>query len=117
MLELDGRWFVQASYGEAGWVGNLRAAGEATVTGRSHREMPVHAVELPPEEAGKILRSALEPYRRWRFLRLLLGPNARPPFMIQWAWRFRIDDTLEEYVAEARRHPIFELRPGTEAAG
>jgi hypothetical protein len=31
--------------------------------------------------------------------------------MIQWAWRFRIDDTLEEYVAEVRRHPLVELRP------
>lgn len=26
MLELDGAWFVQACYGETGWVGNLRAA-------------------------------------------------------------------------------------------
>jgi deazaflavin-dependent oxidoreductase (nitroreductase family) len=116
MLELDGRWFVQASYGEAGWVGNLRAAGEATITGRG-RHVPVQAIELPPDEAGAILRHALERNRRLRFLRPLLGPNARPPIMIQWAWRFRIDDTLEEYVAEARRHPIFELRPVTDDAG
>jgi hypothetical protein len=32
MLELDGGWFVQACFGETGWVANLRAAGEATVT-------------------------------------------------------------------------------------
>src|SRR5215472_11813837 len=32
MVEFDGRWFVQASYGETGWVANLRADGEATVT-------------------------------------------------------------------------------------
>jgi hypothetical protein len=25
VLDLDGRWFVQASYGETGWVANLRA--------------------------------------------------------------------------------------------
>jgi deazaflavin-dependent oxidoreductase (nitroreductase family) len=116
MLELDSRWFVQASYGEAGWAGNLRASGEATVT-VGGRRVPVRAIELPPDEAGIILRAALEPYRRWRFLRPLLGPNARPPIMIQRWYRFRIDDTLEEYVAEARRHPIFELRPMNEAAG
>jgi deazaflavin-dependent oxidoreductase (nitroreductase family) len=57
MLELDGRWFVQASFGEAGWVGNLRAAGEATVTDGGRR-VPVRAVEVPPDEAGAILRGA-----------------------------------------------------------
>jgi deazaflavin-dependent oxidoreductase (nitroreductase family) len=117
MLELDGRWFVQASYSETGWVDNLRAAGEATVTHPGGRRVLVQAVELPPDEAGVILRGALQPFRRWRFLRPLLGPNARPPIMIQWRYRFRIDDTLEEYIAEARRHPIFELRPMTEAGG
>ena len=114
MLELDGRWFVQAAYGEAGWVGNLRAAGEASINGRGHDGVSVQAVELPPTEAGAILRHALEGNRQLGFLRAVLGQEARPPMMIQWAWRFRIDDTLEEHVAEARRHPIFELRPMTE---
>ncbi len=50
MLELDGRTFVQASYGETGWVMNLRAAGEATVTHSGGRRVPVRAVELPPDE-------------------------------------------------------------------
>ena len=117
MLEIDGRWLIQASYGESGWAGNLRVAGEAVISGRGRHDVAVRAVELPPEEAGAILRGALAPYRRLRFLRPVLGPNARPPIMIQWAWRFRIDDTLEEYVAEARRHPIFELRPEPEAGG
>jgi deazaflavin-dependent oxidoreductase (nitroreductase family) len=115
MLELDGRWFVQASYGETGWAGNLRTAGEATITGRGHRGLTVQAIELTPEEAGAMLRHALQPYRQLRFLRPLLGPHARPPMMIQRSRRFRIDDTLEEYVAEARRHPLFELRPVTDA--
>jgi hypothetical protein len=52
MLELDGAWFVQASYGETGWVADLRAAGEATVTHPGGRRVPVQAVELSPEEAG-----------------------------------------------------------------
>ena len=116
MIELDGRRFVQASYGEAGWVGNLRAAGEATITD-GDRRVPVRAVELAPDQAGAILRHALESYRRSRLLRALLGPRFRPPIGVLWRYRIRVDDTLEEYVAEAARHPVFELRPMTEAAG
>jgi len=111
LLEFDSRTFVQSSYGETGWVMNLRAAGEATVTHSGGRRVPVRAVELPPDEAGAILLRALATYRRSRLLRALLGSQARPPIAILWRYRIRIDDTLEEYVAEARRHPLFELRP------
>jgi deazaflavin-dependent oxidoreductase (nitroreductase family) len=110
LLELDGRRFVQASYGTAGWALNLRAAGEATIT--DHRgPAPVRAVELPPEQAAAILRRALEPYRRSRLLRALLGSRWRPPVALLRRYRIRVDDTLEDYLAEARRHPLFELRP------
>jgi hypothetical protein len=34
---------------------------------------------------------------------------------VLWRLRIRIDDTLEDYTAEARRHPLFELRPIDEA--
>jgi deazaflavin-dependent oxidoreductase (nitroreductase family) len=113
LLEFEGRRFVQASYGAVGWAVNLRAAGEAILTEHG-RSTPVQAVELPPEEAGAILRRALEPYRRSRLLHALLGPRWRPPVALLGQYRIRVDDTLEEYVAEAWRHPLFELRP-TEA--
>jgi deazaflavin-dependent oxidoreductase (nitroreductase family) len=115
MLKLEGRRFVQGSYGEGGWVGNLRAAGEATITTGSHRE-PVEAVELGPDEAAAILRRALESYPRSRVLRGFLG-RFRPPIGVLIALHRRVDDTLEEYVADARRHPLFELRRPTRAAG
>lgn len=115
MLELDGRMFIQASYGEGGWAQNLRVAGEATLT-EHDRRVPVQAVELPPDQAATILRHALEPYRRSRLLRALLGPQFRPPIGVLTRYRIRIDDTPEEYLAEARRHPLFELRPMTGAA-
>jgi deazaflavin-dependent oxidoreductase (nitroreductase family) len=113
MLELDGRRYVQASYGAAGWAVNLRAAGEATVTEHG-RSTPVQAIELAPEEAGAILRRALQPYRQSRLLRALLGPRWRPPVALLRQYRIRVDDALEEYVAEARRHPLFELRLPTD---
>jgi deazaflavin-dependent oxidoreductase (nitroreductase family) len=115
MLEFDGRMFVQASYSERGWVRNIRAAGEATMTDHGRR-VPVEVVELPPDEAGPILRRALEPYRRSRLIRALLGPRARPPVAVLRWCQIRVDDTPEEYLAEARRHPLFELRPMTAAA-
>jgi deazaflavin-dependent oxidoreductase (nitroreductase family) len=116
MLEIDGRRFVQASYSETGWVRNIRAAAQATMTDHGRRE-PVQVVELSPEEAGPILRGALEPYRRSRLLRALLGSRTRPPVaLLRWL-RIRIDDTPEEYFAEARRHPLFELRRTAAGAG
>jgi deazaflavin-dependent oxidoreductase (nitroreductase family) len=111
MLDFDGRWYVQASYGAAGWARNLRAAGEATVIHPGGRRSPVHAVEVPPEEAATILQRALEPYRQLHLLRRLLGPRVRPPVAVLRRYRIRIDDTPEDYLADARRHPLFELRP------
>lgn len=117
MLELDDGWFVHACYGETGWVANLRAAGEATVTQPGGHRVAVQAVELPPDEAGAVLQRALAPFSRSRVFRRLLGPHARGPVGILWAFRMRIDETLEENIAVARRYPLFELRPLTYDAG
>ena len=114
LLELDGRIFVQASYSDDGWVRNLRSAGQATMTDHGRR-VAVETVELAPDKAAVILRRALEPYRRSRLLRALLGPRARPPVAVLRWCRIRVDDTPEEYFAEAQRHPLFELRPMPEA--
>ena len=111
MLELDGAWFVQACYGETGWVANLRTACEATVTQPGGHRVRVKAIELSPEAAGSVLRRALEPFRRSRVFRALYGPRARGPVGIMSAFRMRMDDTLEEYTAAARLYPLFELRP------
>jgi hypothetical protein len=111
MLDFDGRWFVQASYGANGWARNLRAAGEATVIHPGGRRSPIHAVELPADQAGAILRRALESYHRSPLLRRLLGPRVRPPVAVLRRCHIRVDDTLEEYLADAQRHPLFELRP------
>ena len=111
IVELDGRAYIQSSYGETGWVANLRSNSEATLTRPGGQQAPVHAVELSPEEGGAVLRQALRPFRRSRFLRVVLGPTFRPPIGVLWRLRLRVDDTPEEYTTEARRHPVFELRP------
>jgi hypothetical protein len=35
----------------------------------------------------------------------------RPPVAILRRYRIRVDDTTEDYLADAQRHPLFELRP------
>lgn len=59
-IELDGRSFVQSSYGEIGWVANLRANSEASVIHPGGHRILVQAVELSPEEGGALLRRALK---------------------------------------------------------
>jgi len=110
MLELGNRRFVQASFGEVGWVRNLRASGEAVIR-RGRWSQAVHATQLAPETAGRLMHDELAEYRRVRLLRALLGATVRPPVAILHLYRFRIDERLDEYIAEARRHPLFELFP------
>ncbi|WP_374230959.1 nitroreductase/quinone reductase family protein [Humibacter sp. RRB41] len=111
LLDLDGVWYVQATYGAEGWARNLRAAGEAIVIQPGGRRSPVHATEVAPDDGAAILRRVLEPFHSPRLLRRLLGPNMRPPVGLLRRYRIRVDDTPEDYLAEAARHPLFELRP------
>jgi hypothetical protein len=59
----------------------------------------VGAVEVPPDAAGPILRDALAPFFRSR----LLAPVAGRFFHL------RAGASIDEYVEESRRHPMFEL--------
>jgi deazaflavin-dependent oxidoreductase (nitroreductase family) len=110
MLELGDARYLQASFGDVDWVRNLRASGEARVA-RGRWSETCTATELPPETAGLLMRTALAPFHRSRFVGAILGPTIRPPVAVLYRYRLRIDDTPEEYVAEARRHPLFELHP------
>jgi deazaflavin-dependent oxidoreductase (nitroreductase family) len=108
MMEFQDRRFVQAAFGEVSWVRNLRAAGQARFT-RGRQSAVVDAVELAPETAGALMLEALAPYKRSRLLRAVVGPTTRPPIGVLHYFKVRVDDTLDEYVAHARHHPLFEL--------
>ncbi|MGH2489620.1 MAG: nitroreductase family deazaflavin-dependent oxidoreductase [Candidatus Limnocylindria bacterium] len=99
IIEVDGRRYVQSPFGEVNWVRNLRAAGEAVVSRGGDQEQ-VDAIELLPEAGGPVLREALAPYLKSRLLAVA----------VRWFFDVRADSTLDDYVAETRRHPIFELR-------
>ncbi len=107
MMQFGDRRFVQAGFGEVNWVRNLRASGQAVVTKGRHTDF-VDAVELAPEAAGAIMREALAPYQRSRLLRAVVGPTTRPPVGVLHYFGVRIDRTLDEYLVDARRRPVFE---------
>jgi deazaflavin-dependent oxidoreductase (nitroreductase family) len=111
VLDFEGHTYVQATYGASGWGRNLRAAQEVTVVHSGGRRISVHPAEIPPGEGAAILQRALAPYHRSLFLRRLLGPRVRPPVGLLRRYRVRIDDTPQEYLNEAQRHPLFELLP------
>jgi deazaflavin-dependent oxidoreductase (nitroreductase family) len=91
LIENGGRWLV-APYGEVGWVRNARAAGEVTLARRGRTER-LRIEEATPEQAAPVLK---------RYLRMAVV--VRPFFDV------RPDASLEDFEAEAERHPVFKLQ-------
>lgn len=86
----DRRWLV-APYGAVGWVHNARVAGRVRLTRRrTGRDYLVR--EASAVEAGPVLQRYIQ-----------IASATREHFA---ATR---DDPVERFVAEAERHPVFEL--------
>ena len=97
IIEIDGRRWIWCPWGEAHWVRNLRAAGEATITVRK-REEAVRARELDDDERVAFFRDVMGPLARriplgTTFLRLVDGIDVNDP------------------AGAAKGHPAFELLP------
>jgi deazaflavin-dependent oxidoreductase (nitroreductase family) len=97
VIEVSGRRWVWAPWGDVHWVRNLRAAGRATVTVRGRRE--------------EVIATELDRPQRVAFFRDILGPFARGvPFGATFV---RIVDGVDlsdpDQAAEGRC--VFELRP------
>jgi deazaflavin-dependent oxidoreductase (nitroreductase family) len=90
LVENGERWLV-APYGEVSWVRNARAAGELTLS-RAGRSETLRIEEVGPEQAAPILREYLKQVA-----------IARSYFDVT------SDGPLEEFKAEAPRHPVFRL--------
>lgn len=99
LLERDGRRWLVGVFGEANWTRNLRAAGEG-ILAHGRRRQAFVTVELSPEAAGPVLKDAVAPNPASRMIALVLRRylGVAP------------DASLDGFVAEARRHPVFELR-------
>ena len=97
IIEVSGRRWIWAPWGEVHWVRNLRAAGRATITVR-RREEEVSATELDPAE-------------RIAFFRDFLGPLARSIPLGVWFIRAVDGVDLNDPVDAADGRPVFELHP------
>jgi deazaflavin-dependent oxidoreductase (nitroreductase family) len=93
LVEEDGQRWLVAPYGPVGWVRNARAAGQVELS-RGRRCETVRVEELAPEAAAPILKTYVErvPITRAYF-------DAAP------------DAPLAAFVAEAARHPVFQVVP------
>ncbi len=99
LMESGGRHYVFATFGEVNWVLNLRAAGEALLKRGRHAEAVV-AIELTAAEAAQVMADALAPFLAFPVTASLLR---------RW-YDLAADSSPADYLAEARRHAVFELR-------
>jgi deazaflavin-dependent oxidoreductase (nitroreductase family) len=109
LLDLGERSYIQGASADVEWAQNIRAAGECVITWRGRTET-FDAAELDPESGGRLMRDLLAPFPRSRLVRAVVGPIERPPLPVLRYFGLRVDETLEEYIAVARRQPLFELR-------
>ena len=89
----DGRRWLVAPHGPVSWVHNARAAGMVTLR-RGSRVTAYGLREVDPVAAG----TTLQEYQR-------ISPGARSSF------HAGAGATVEDFVAEAHLHPVFELLP------
>ena len=87
----DGRRWLVSPYGERAWVRNARAAGSVELT-RALRTERVRIEEVDPLTAAPILREYLRK-----------TPVTKPYFDAS------ADSPLEDFAAEAPRHPVFRI--------
>jgi deazaflavin-dependent oxidoreductase (nitroreductase family) len=90
--EGEHRWLV-AAFGLVGWVYNARVAGKVTLT-RNGKSETLVVREVSAGEAVPVLRKYMANVA-----------VTRPYFDV------KVDSSDEAYLAEASRHPVFELSP------
>jgi deazaflavin-dependent oxidoreductase (nitroreductase family) len=91
LVEQDDRRWLVAPYGAVSWVHNARLAGRVTLRrGRDTREYAIR--EVGPDEAGPVLK---------RYVGIASRTRA--------SFQASKDSPVEDFVAEAHRHPVFEL--------
>lgn len=91
-------WRLVAAYGVVDWVKNVRVAGTAHIE-RGRKTIAVIVTELSPKEGAPLLQQSLSE----------VGPITRSA--VGKYFDADVDGPLQEWVAEAERHPVFILEP------
>jgi deazaflavin-dependent oxidoreductase (nitroreductase family) len=96
VVEHGGTQWLVAPYGAVSWVHNVRADGRLTLRRRFDTRAYTVREVTSPEEAGPVLKRYIG-----------IAAATRPYF------HATKDSPVDDFVAEARRHPVFELVPVT----
>ena len=107
----DNRYLV-ASYGIVNWVRNLRAADGHAELSRGRETEKITAIELPPKQAGPVLRFSLRS-----------GPPGIPRLIVRIFRRFFVlpyldvdmDSSADDCARSAVSHPVFIVQPFVES--
>ena len=95
IIEVAGRRWIWAPWGDVQWVRNLRAAGRASITVRGRIE--------------EVATTELDPNQRVAFFRDILGPLARSIPLGIWFIRIVDQVDLNDPVKIAKDRRVFEL--------
>ena len=98
VVEQHGKRYLIATFGTVGWVHNLRASEEATLT-RGRRSETIKAIELSPKEAAPVLKTCLAS-----------ADSFKSYFTVT------AESSLEDFEQEVPRHPVFLLQRVAESA-
>jgi len=88
LATVDGNRYIVAAFADAAWVGNVRAAGQATLS-RGRISEAVRLTEMPASEREPMLRGFLE--------------------QVRGGVRFFGGRTADEVVAAAADYPVFRV--------
>jgi surface antigen len=90
-VDHDGKRWLVAPYGAVTWVHNVRTQGQVSLRyGRTTRDYATR--EASADEAGPVLK---------RYVAVATKTRAH--------FKARPDAPVEDFIAEADRHPVFEL--------
>ena len=93
LIEKDGQRWLVSPYGEVNWVKNARSGSPVTLF-RAGKSEPVSLRELGPDESAPVLKAYATKV-----------PITRAQFGVAF------DAPVQDFVAEAARHPVFLIQP------
>lgn len=97
LFQHEGKRYLFSTFGDVNWVRNVRAANYVTIK-KGLRTRTVVPVELPRESAAVVLKETIAP--------AFLGLGGK---IFGSHFPLKPDDSIDKFIEEAKRHPVFEL--------
>lgn len=98
LFEHNGKRYLFSTFGDVNWVRNVRTARTAKVK-KGLRTRTVVPVELSLNDAAVVLKETIAP--------AFLGIGGK---IFGSHFPLKPDDSMDKFVEEAKRHPVFQLR-------